>query len=226
MLLVSLGSSAAAVTLSDTEEAHIGQILAEKYQKEVGLQATPQTQRIDAYLQRVGDRVSANAKRKLPYKFHFDPDPLFRSAFAFPGGQIMVGSGILAYIDTDDQLAVVLAHEVEHADLGQCRERLQKVLDEQHLAAKDADRLKIDPFLPGYGHDNELAADREGVKLAIKAGYSALGAIRLLETYDVLGQKMQNQPREAKQMIDERIAQIRELSKDAKEVKETPFALP
>jgi predicted Zn-dependent protease len=53
------------------------------------------------------------------------------------------------------------------------------VLAEKHLSTDKLEELKVDDFLPGYGHDNELAADREGVKLAIEAGYSPKGAIRL-----------------------------------------------
>jgi hypothetical protein len=30
--------------------------------------------------------------------------------------------------------------------------------------------MKVEPFLRGYGHDREFAADRDGVKLAVEAG--------------------------------------------------------
>jgi predicted Zn-dependent protease len=217
------------VEVTDADEIRIGQALAKDFEREEGMAPTPQSIKLDAYLQRVGDRVAVGAKRKLPYRFHFDPSPGFRSAVGLPGGQIYVGAGILAYTDSEDQLAVVLGHEIEHVDLDQCRERLIKVLAEQHLTAKDGEKLKVDPFLDGYGHDNEFSADREGVLLAMKAGYSADAAVRLLQTFIILGEQMPNTPKEAKENLEARIEQIRAVSnsKDLrKPAKETPLALP
>jgi predicted Zn-dependent protease len=145
-----------------------------------------------------------------------------------PGGQVFVGGGILAYMDSEDQLAMVLGHEVEHIDLNQCRDRLAKVLATEHLSVQDAEKLKVDPFLDGYGHDNEFAADREGATLAMEAGYSADAAIRLLQTFVILGEQMPNAPKEAKANLEARITQIRQV-RDAsslpKPTAEKPLAL-
>src|SRR5579875_2862529 len=111
--------AAASSNVSDADEVRVGHILATQFIKEKALQDTPQTIKIEQYMQMVGDKVTAHAKRKLPYRFHFDPDPTFRSAVGLPGGEVFVGAGILAYIDTEDQLAAVLGHEVEHIDLNQ-----------------------------------------------------------------------------------------------------------
>lgn len=217
------------VELSDADEVRLGEAVAQDFMRQEGMAPTPQTIKIDAYLQSVGEKVAAHAQRKLPYRFRFDPSPTFRSAVGLPGGQIFVGAGMLAYIDTEDQLAAVLGHEVEHVALNQCRERLMKVMEEQHLTVNDGNKLKADPFLEGYGHDNEFAADREGVKLAMQAGYSADGAIRLLETYVILGEQMPNTPKEAKSNLEARIEQIRavrDASQLPKPAKEKPLALP
>jgi beta-barrel assembly-enhancing protease len=215
--------------MSDEEEVRLGQVLADKFAAEEGMQPTPQTKKLDEYLQMVGDRVAAHAQRKIPYHFHFDPSPSFRSAVGLPGGQVFVGAGILAYMDSEDQLAMVLGHEVEHIDLNQCRDRLIKVLAGEHLGASDSDKLKVDPFLPGYGREGELAADREGVKLAMQAGYSAEAAMRLLRIYIILGENMPNTPKEAKESLERRIAQIRAVNSESKLPKPTvekPLALP
>src|SRR5271170_3955784 len=100
--------------ITDADEIRIGAALAKDFEQEEGMAPTPQSIKLDAYLQSVGDKVAVNARRKLPYRFHFDPSPGFRSAVGLPGGQIYVGAGILAYTDTEDQLAVVLGHEIEH----------------------------------------------------------------------------------------------------------------
>lgn len=222
-------NSPAPVVVTDADEIRIGQVLAAKYEQAEGLGPTPQIKKIDEYLQRVGDRVGAQAERKLPYRFHFDPSPSFKSAFALPGGQIFVGGGILAYLDTEDQLAAVLGHEIEHVSLNHCHDRLIGVLTEQHLSVNDAKKLKIDAFYPGYGHDKEFAADKEGVRLAMEAGYSAGAAIRLLRTFVILGEQMPNTASEARKNLEERIAQIESLGKGTqlpKPAAEVPLALP
>ena len=215
------------VSITETDEVRAGQILAEEFAQEEGMRSTPQTTKIDEYLQAVGDRVAAHAQRKLPYRFHFDPSPAFKSAVGLPGGQIFVGGGILAYMDSEDQLAAVLGHEVEHIALNQCRDRVIKVLAEKHLSTDKLEELKVDEFLAGYGHDNELAADREGVKLAMEAGYPPKGAIRLLRTFLVLGQQMPNTPIEGQKSLEERIAQIEALNdQSGAQVSEKPLSLP
>jgi Zn-dependent protease with chaperone function len=137
-----------ALALNDADEVAIGRVLAQQFEQEEGMRPTPQTQRFDKYLQQFGEKIALHAKRKIPYQFHFDPDPTFRSAFGLPGGQVFVGAGILAYIDTEDQLAAVLGHEIEHVDLGQCRERLVQELAKKNLTPKRFKGLKVDPFWP------------------------------------------------------------------------------
>jgi len=217
--------AAAQPDVSDSDEIRVGQILAAQFIKEQGLGETAQTKEIERYLQMVGDKVTAHSRRKLPYRFHFDPDPMFRSAVGLPGGEVFVGGGILAYMDTEDQLAAVLGHEVEHIDLGHCHDRLVKILEDKHLTAAQFDQLKVDDFLPGYGHDNERAADFEGTKLAIAAGYSPEGAVRLLRTFLVLSQQMPNSIEEEKS-IEQRIELIQPLVHSANQVKERPLKLP
>ncbi len=217
------------VALTDADEVRLGQMLAADFVEQEGMQPTPQTKKLDEYLQAVGDRVTVHAQRKIPYHFHFDPSPSFRSAVGLPGGEIFVGAGILAYMDSEDQLAMVLGHEVEHIDLYQCHDRLVKLLADQHRTAANPGKLKVDPFLPGYGREGELAADREGVKLAMQAGYSAESAIRLLQTYIILGENMPNSPKEAKASLERRVAQIKSVIADSKIPKpaaERPLALP
>jgi predicted Zn-dependent protease len=235
MILALLASSLAAqsqspmsVTLTDADEIRIGGLLAAKFAKAEGLEPTPQTRKIDEYLQKVADTLAAHAKRKLPYHIHFDSDPGFKSAFALPGGEIFIGAGVIAMMDTEDQLAIVLGHEMEHADLNQCRDRLIEELSKQQLTLASADQMRFEPFLPGYGHDREFAADRFGVKLAAEAGYSPQGAVRLLNMYVLLGQQMIHTASEAEKNLKDRIAQVQQLIAEEKlpKPKERDLALP
>jgi predicted Zn-dependent protease len=214
--------------LSDDDAVRIGQLLAGKFIELEGMQPTPQSTKIEQYLQSVGDRLAAHVQRKLPYRFHFDPDPGFKSAFALPGGEIFVGGGVLAMMDTEDQLAIVLGHEMEHVVQNQCRERLLDELATKHLTAETAGSLKVEPFLPGYGHDREFKADWEGVRLAAQAGYSPKAAVRLLTMYVVLGQEMTHTASEAEKNLKDRIAEIQRLIGTQKLATppEKPLALP
>jgi predicted Zn-dependent protease len=196
---------AASPKLSDTDEIRIGKVLADKFEQAEGLAPTPQTMHIEAYLQTVGARVAANAQRKLPYQFHYDPNPTFRSALGLPGGQIFVGAGLLAFIDSEDQLAIVLGHELEHVALNQCRDRLVKVLADQHLSAADADKLNIADFVTPYSQENELLADRDGAFLAVAAGYSAGAGVRLLQTFLLVANEVPHVPTDYDKSLRERI---------------------
>lgn len=204
-------STNSAISISDEEEVRVGRLLAAQYVRKMGIQPTPQARKVDAYLQTVGDKLAAHAQRKLPYRFHYDPNPWYKGAFALPGGEIFVGAGILSMIDTEDQLAMVLGHEMEHVAMNQCRDRLVQEFAKQHIAPDSADKLVIEPFYGSYGHDGEFAADREGVRLAAAAGYSPEGAIRLLRLFVAMSQQAPNTPSESQANLSARIAQIEQL---------------
>ena len=63
----------------------------------------------------------------VQYHFVFDPNPDLKSAFALPGGYIIVGGGLLAIDQMEDELANVLAHEIEHVELGQVSRRVSEL---------------------------------------------------------------------------------------------------
>lgn len=201
-----------ALTLQD--EIRAGDALLASFQKSQGFADTPETKAIEQYLQKIGDKVAKNAKRKLAFKFHLDPHPGFRSAVAYPGGNVVVGGGVLALMTHEDELAVVLGHEIEHIDLNQCAQRVIAVMLRDHLTPESFDQLSIDDFGKPYGKDGELAADREGIKLAVAAGYSPLAAIEILETMQFLGRDAKPAaPRTDAPSLEERIRQAREETK-------------
>lgn len=197
--------------LSTTDEIRAGDALFAAFQKSQGFADTPESKAIEAYLQKVGEKVAQNAKRKLPYKIHLDPHPGFRSAVAYPGGQIVMGGGALALMQHEDELAVVLGHEIEHIDLQQCAQRVIDAMKKDHLTPEQFDKLSIDDFGNPYGKDGELAADREGVKLAVAAGYSPQAALELLEVFQFLSRDGKPAPPRADSpSLGERIQQVRD----------------
>ena len=158
-----------------SHEVNLGETLAREYEKQAGLGSTPELDGISRYIDSVGSKVASVLQSGLQYHFVFDPHPDFKSAFALPGGWIIVGGGLLALTQTEDELASALAHEIEHVELGQVSRRAVELT--KH---KEIKKLEVNDFFPGYTKEEELACDLNGQKLAAKAGYSPAGALTLL----------------------------------------------
>jgi predicted Zn-dependent protease len=179
--------------LSDQEEIDIGNRLARLYSLDSSRNLPPeqarQAQVVADYVSRVGGSVAARAHRKLPYKFHYVRDMDFVNAFALPGGHVYIGAGLVALMDTEDELAAVLGHEIEHIDHYHCAERVQLEARLRKVPLGELLEPPVEIFEAGYNKDQELEADREGTRLALWASYSPLGALRMFETYDRLYQE-------------------------------------
>jgi predicted Zn-dependent protease len=175
--------------LSDADEIAIGDQLAANYVSGFNQPGDNAVNHIvtEAYLQTIGNRVASHARRKLPWKFHYIAQPDFVNAFALPGGQIFVGQGLLALMHSEDALATVLGHEVEHVDLRHCADRAQTEARLRNLGPIGAlAGLPVEVFLAGYSKDQELEADCDGTTLAVTAGYSPLGILQLFAEFQKL----------------------------------------
>jgi predicted Zn-dependent protease len=168
--------------MSDEEEIRIGNDLARAYTV-VEQERTPEAAIVEHYLTRVGEQVARDAHRRLPYKFHYLPDPYLINAFALPGGHVYMGGGLLNLMDSEDELAAVIGHEIEHIDHYHCAERVQREQALRRIPLGGLVAFPIEVFEAGYSKDQELEADREGTRLAVEAGYSPTGAIRMFETF-------------------------------------------
>jgi predicted Zn-dependent protease len=177
----------AVTRMDDEKEIDIGNRLARQY---VAMFPRParhsEAEAIEAYVRSVGQNVARNAHRRLPYQFHYVPDTDFINAFALPGGHVFIGEGLLALMTTEDALAAVLGHELEHIDHYHCAERVQIEVAMRRLPLSGVVGLPVAVFVAGYTKDQELQADREGAKLAAAAGYSPLEVIALFEQFDRL----------------------------------------
>ena len=153
--------------MSDEEEIRIGNELARSYGgPNEEHDKTPESRIIEHYLTHVGEDVARNAHRRLPYKFHYIPDEYMINAFALPGGHVYVGGGLLQLMDSKDELAVVLGHEIEHIDHYDCAERVQREEALKHIPLELILSLPIEVFEAGYSKNQELRADRDGTRLA------------------------------------------------------------
>lgn len=113
------------------------------------------------------------------------------NAFALPGGYIYVTRGILALANDQSELAAVLAHEIAHVVLKHARARTNRVKTTEIVDKvvtgvfggdpsidQSSNRAKLS--LAAFSQAQELAADKEGILIAGKAGYDPHAAARFL----------------------------------------------
>jgi beta-barrel assembly-enhancing protease len=176
--------------MPDEEEIRIGNELANSYSERQGTGKPPEEDvLVSDDLTRVGEQVASHAHRKLPYKFHYVAQQGMVNAFAVPGGHVFIGAGLLALMDSEDELAAVLGHEIEHIDHYHCAERVQWERAMRQIPLGGLISLPMQVFEAGYTKDQELEADREGTRLAVESGYSANGALRMFEAFAKLFQE-------------------------------------
>ena len=174
--------------LSDEEEIKVGTELAARYAND-GKKFTPEEQDLEEYVIKVGKAVSSHAHRKLPYTFHLIPNRSLINAFSLPGGHVFVGEGLLDLMSSEDQLAFILGHELEHIDHYHCAERVQVEARFRRLKlgiVGELVQIPLEVWEVGYSKDEELEADREGLRLAVVGGYSPYGAVSLFEKFNEL----------------------------------------
>jgi len=100
-----------------------------------------------------------------------------------PGGHVFIGKGLILLMDSEDELANILGHEVEHIDNYHCVERFQLKTRLHDVPLAELLTLPVEFFQAGYTKEQELEADRDGTWLAVLAGYSPQGAVRMFETF-------------------------------------------
>ena len=95
-------------------------------------------------------------------------------------------------MDSEDELAAVLSHEITHVDDRHAIERLQYELASRKLVLEGVYQLgrpAVKIFKAGYTKEQELEADRGGLELAVAARYLPSGIIKLPQRF----QKLQEQ---------------------------------
>ena len=114
------------------------------------------------------------------------------NAFALPGGYVYIFKALLEKLDTDDEIAAILAHEIGHVSARHAMKRLQSSFGYEALrfliirGAEDSySRYKaneaINQLMLSYSRDDELEADRLAVRYLKKAGYKQEAMLTVLD---------------------------------------------
>ncbi|SNC65664.1 Peptidase family M48 [Hymenobacter gelipurpurascens] len=81
---------------------------------------------LDGVVKRVLDNGNLKYRKEFPWDVQIIKDDATQNAFATPGGHIYVFSGLIKFLDNENQLAGVLGHEIAHADRRHSTQMLQK----------------------------------------------------------------------------------------------------
>lgn len=142
------------------------------------------------YLNLVGQSVAQQSVRGSEVTFRFgllDTEDV--NAYAAPGGYVLITRGALALIDSEAELAGVLAHELAHVDqehvLGAIRRSsvFLQMRDETQMRGSGLDSLAAfgtSVLFTGLDRGDEMEADSLGLLYAAAAGYRSDGLLAFL----------------------------------------------
>ena len=176
------------LALSEKKAAQIGQ---EMYQKITANLPIYRELQLNNYLNRVAKKLVENSdspEKNFTFTIIDSPDI---NAFATPGAYIYINRGLLTYMNSEAQLAAVLAHEIAHVteDHAASQKRAQTgsnivaglmtILTRSSEVGR-ASALWGAATVRGYGRDMELDADRVGAEIMQASGYKPQAMIEMI----------------------------------------------
>jgi predicted Zn-dependent protease len=176
------------VLMSESSEITLGREMHEKI-----LANTPiyQDKKLQKYVETLGRKIALNSGR-ADIEYHFTViDAPDINAFAAPGGYIYINRGLLAYLNSEAQLAAVLAHEIGHiaarhavrqdsAQKGASILSIFTILSTGSAVLGDMSSLWSSVAVKGYGREMELEADEYGAKYLYNTGYNPQAMVQTI----------------------------------------------
>lgn len=143
------------------------------------------------YIRNMRDKILNTTAVKYKDKFAWevkiiDADSTL-NAFATPGGYIYVYTGLIKYLDSEDQLAGVMGHEIAHADRRHSTRQMTKIYGFQILSrALLGDQGALSQVMDGllslkFSRNHETEADNYSVTYLCETDYNAAGAAGFFE---------------------------------------------
>ncbi|MBR9910992.1 MAG: M48 family metalloprotease [Gammaproteobacteria bacterium] len=176
------------VFMSESKEISLGKEMHEKI-----LQSAPvyPDEELTAYINAIGQKLVQSSHRpELEYHFTIIDSPDI-NAFALPGGYVYINRGLIGYLQSEAQLAAVLAHEIGHitarhsvkqdtARKGSGVATIVSVLATGSTVVGDVADLWGTAAVSGYGREMELEADSLGAEYLYRAGYNPKAMIEVI----------------------------------------------
>ncbi len=181
--------------VSPSQEAKMGLSAFEQIKKEEKISTDRQ---VNTRIRRIGKRIAASVGREIPnaqWEFVVFDSPDV-NAFALPGGKVGVYTGLIDLAANDDEIAIVIGHEIAHVTSRHGAERTSQnyaiagvgLLAMIGMEVKDVDPAKRNMALAAYGVGtqvgfalpysrlHETEADSVGLRFAAGAGYDPRSA--------------------------------------------------
>jgi len=151
----------------------------------------------NARVRRVSSRIAETLGPEMPeadWEYVLFEDEAV-NAFAMPGGKIAVFTGLLEHVESDDELAAVIGHEIAHVLLHHANQRMSAgVLQAAGgiatvILTDDMESDQRNAILAAYGigsqvgiilpysRSHETQADLKGLLIAARAGYDPRAAV-------------------------------------------------
>jgi predicted Zn-dependent protease len=176
---------------SDQKEIELGRGVAAKMLGAFNLVDDPALQ---AYVGKVGMIVASRGERpELPWRFAVVDAPSI-NAFAMPGGVVLITRGLYELLETEDELAALVGHEIAHVQRRHHyevmkRQKLVGIVSDAAASQLTVDNALLDKLwsratevmVRSLDKSAEYEADRDGMVLAARAGYDASALLTVLE---------------------------------------------
>ena len=182
--------------ISEQEEIALGKQTDGEIKAQFGIYSD---QALNAYVQRVGQSmVPLTHRPHLTYHFAVLDTPVV-NAFAVPGGYVYVTRGILALMNSEAEMAVVLAHELGHVNARHSVSKLSQLMlaqlgmgvagaiSETFAKLSGAASIGIQLLFLKFSRDDEREADALGVEYSRKDGYNPGEMINFFASLEKLG---------------------------------------
>ncbi|MFH1081528.1 MAG: M48 family metalloprotease [Pseudomonadota bacterium] len=195
-LLLLLFTAASACALTIEEEKKVGKELYDKLEKHAYLERNA---RVENYITNLGNRLLANSKPFFDFRFTVIKNSGI-NAFATPGGYVYVFQGLINLVETESELAGVLAHEIAHVNARHIASMAEKSgkMSIATLAALLAGALfggggqataaiaamtmaTATHMSLQYSREHEEEADRLGMAYLVQGGYEGKAMVDFLK---------------------------------------------
>jgi len=183
------------ILVSTDHEVRMGTSITVNVEKRFGLAQDPLLQKrindIGQKIARICDRQDISYHFKVLVGKDLKPEQKF-NAFALPGGYIYLFEEIVDKLETDNQIAAVIAHEIGHITAKHSVKRLQGSLGamalqlltsrmETDAESRRRSRSAINLLMLSYSREDEFMADKLGVKYMKLSGYEPEASVKVIE---------------------------------------------